>query len=112
MRISTLLFLAALGVACGNTSVPDGGTPAEGGGICCPISGSNCAGSGGGWAATSSQCPMGTSYDAPVKVSTDGHGCPYWANDPGRCCGCVNPDSGADTGADAPVDSPSDAPDG
>jgi hypothetical protein len=121
--LSTFFVAAALAAACGTSQTtgdggtPDGGatdggpTPADGGGFCCPITGSppcGCAG-GGGWAASADQCPnQGGLCDAWQDVVTDSHGCPALASS-SKCCGCPPPqDSGADA-ADASGDAATDA---
>jgi hypothetical protein len=102
-----LVACGTSGVAVGDGGVegggfPDGATPADGGGVCCPINGSppcGCAG-GGGWAATASACLQGGACDAWFDTTIDSHGCVALVGNTSKCCGCPI----RDASADAPVD--------
>jgi hypothetical protein len=116
-----LVTIAALALAaCGTPlDTPDGGppaTPADGGGVCCPLTASEgCASVGffGGWAQNGSQCVSSSSFDgAPERVFVDDHGCRILRPDTTQpFCGQARLDAGADGSNDAADDAPADAPD-
>ena len=110
MRIATLLLALTAGCAA-TTTAPDGGTLADGGGVCCPIEGDPCGRPGGwspgGWATGASGCDAlrVTTFDGSFLRDEDEHGCAIWVSTfmgpgsgrpPTVCCGLFGgcPDAG------------------
>lgn len=112
-RCSALTFAFALAAlpGCGSSTsdstthddrdagFDSGTTPADGGGVCCPIGPNFCCGAGGGWAPDPSGCKPGP-CDGMLYLGTDAHGCAYVGSGVGPssvCCGCP-PDGGVEAG--------------
>jgi hypothetical protein len=90
-------------------------TPAQGGGVCCPLEYPCRPGYRGGWAPTAEECPYDDNFDGRWDRTKDEHGCEQWTIGGGtaECCGCPidRPDATPDASSDA-RDASSDAPDG
>jgi len=102
--LAALALLAFPAAACGGRTTSSAdvapATPANGGGVCCPISSDPCNacgdGAGGGWAPDEAACTPNpnAACDGMLGIGKDSHGCSViLAGDsvPGAsCCGCAS----------------------